>query len=231
MLPWDWVGWGGAHRRSNAARNVSGYVVFVCVCVCVYIGFCCCFGGWFFLQYFQSLEFVAETRILAEMKTKLRGKKFSAEKQIDKHTFFLTVCRCSRKYGNHAVNECEFASKIEGWWSYCSWTFAYFKLFRWRKYMTGPDWSKKFVKPMNINFAFEAKRKLAIFTYGGFVNKVVVSKWLHGTEEECKRSRKQAPTRHKPFKKWHVGISESSTHGALLLKKFCTVFYPEWLLH
>ena len=85
---------------------------------------------------------------------------------------------------------------------------------------------------MNINFAFEAERKLAIFTYGGFVNKAVGSKWLHGTEEEkeeCKRSRKQAPTRHQPFKKWHVGISESSTHGALLLKKFCTVFYPERL--
>ena len=40
-------------------------------------------------------------------------KNFSAERQIDKHTLFLTVCRCSRKYGNHAVNECEFASKID----------------------------------------------------------------------------------------------------------------------
>ena len=38
----------------------------------------------------QSLEFVAETRILAEMKIKNHGKFFfSAEKQIDKHTFFL----------------------------------------------------------------------------------------------------------------------------------------------
>ena len=156
------------------------------------------------------------------------------EKQIDKHTFFLTVRRCSRKYGNHAVNECKFASKIERWWSYCSWTFAYFKLFPWRKYTAGPDWSKKFVKPMNIDFAFKAWRKSAIFTYGGFVNKAVSRKWLHGTEEEeeeCKRPRKQAPSRHQPFKKWHVGISESSTHGALFLKKFCTDFYPERLLH
>ena len=55
---------------------------------------------------------------------------------------------------------------------------------------------------MNIDFAFEAQRKLAIFTYGGFVNKAVGSKWLHGTEEEeeeWKRPRKQAPTRHQPF--------------------------------
>ena len=45
---------------------------------------------------------------------KSRKKFFSAEKQIDKHTFFFkTVRRCSRKYGNHAVNECEFASEIE----------------------------------------------------------------------------------------------------------------------
>ena len=37
--------------------------------------------------------------------------------------------------------------------SYSSLTFAYFKPFPGLKYMTGPDWSKKFVKPMNINFA------------------------------------------------------------------------------
>ena len=62
----------------------------------------------------QSLEFVAETRILAEMKIENHGKLFfSAEKQIDKHNFFLTVHRCSRKNGNHAVNECKFASKIQ----------------------------------------------------------------------------------------------------------------------
>ena len=39
--------------------------------------------------YFQSLEFVAETRILVEMKIENRGKNFfSMEKQIDKHPFF-----------------------------------------------------------------------------------------------------------------------------------------------
>ena len=108
---------------------------------------------------FQSLEFVAETRILAEMKIKNRGKKFFPQKnKLTSILFFFlkTVCRCSRKYGNHAVNECEFASEIERWWSYRSWTFAYFKLFPWRKYTAGHDWSKKFVKPMNIDFAFEA---------------------------------------------------------------------------
>ena len=37
--------------------------------------------------------------------------------------------------------------------SYCSLTFAYSKPFLMLKYMSGPDWSKKFVKPMNIDFA------------------------------------------------------------------------------
>ena len=68
--------------------------------------------------------------------------------------FFLTVRWCSRKYENHAVNECEFASKVNRWWSYRLCSFAYFKLFPWWK--AGPDWYKKLVKPMNIDFAFEA---------------------------------------------------------------------------
>ena len=107
---------------------------------------------------FQSLEFVAETRILAEMKIENRRKKFCGKTNWQAYFFFffLTVRRFSRKYGNHAMNECKFASKIECWWSYRSWTFAYFKLFPWRKYTADPDWSKKFVKPMNIDFAFEA---------------------------------------------------------------------------
>ena len=37
--------------------------------------------------------------------------------------------------------------------SYCSFTLAYFKPFPDLKYTAGPDWSKKFVKPMNIEFA------------------------------------------------------------------------------
>ena len=36
------------------------------------------------------------------------------------------------------------------------------------------------------------------------------------------KPRKQTPTRQQPFKKGRVGVSESSTHGALLLEKvFC----------
>ena len=87
-----------------------------------------------------------------------RGKKiFRRKNKLTSILFFLkTVRQCNRKCGNHSVNECEFARKIECWWSYRSWTFAYFKLFPWRKYTAGPDWSKKFVKPMNIDFAFEA---------------------------------------------------------------------------
>ena len=37
--------------------------------------------------------------------------------------------------------------------TYCSLTSVYFKPFPGLKYMAGPDWSKKFVKPMNIDFA------------------------------------------------------------------------------
>ena len=37
----------------------------------------------------QSLEFVAETRILAEMKIKNRGGKMLRENKIDKRTFFF----------------------------------------------------------------------------------------------------------------------------------------------
>ena len=39
--------------------------------------------------------------------------------------------------------------------SYLSLTFAYFKPFPVLKYTIGPDWSKKFVKPMNIDFAWK----------------------------------------------------------------------------
>ena len=37
--------------------------------------------------------------------------------------------------------------------SYRSLTFVYFKPFLGLKYMASPDWSKKFVRPMNIDFA------------------------------------------------------------------------------
>ena len=37
----------------------------------------------------QSLEFVAETRILAEMKIENRGKNIFLGKKINKYTFFL----------------------------------------------------------------------------------------------------------------------------------------------
>ena len=64
--------------------------------------------------------------------------------------------RVSRKYGNRDVNECEFVVReadrkaLTG--SYRSLTFAYFKPFPGLKF-TASDWSKKFVKPMNIDFA------------------------------------------------------------------------------
>ena len=42
--------------------------------------------------------------------------------------------------------------------------------------MAGPDWSKKFIKPMNIDFAVKAFWKLAVFRYGRFENEAVASK-------------------------------------------------------
>ena len=63
-------------------------------------------------------------------------------------------------------------------------TFAYFKPFPGLKCTAGPDWSKKFVRPMNMDFAFRALRKLAIFRYGGFEFKAVSDKWLQRNDEE-----------------------------------------------
>ena len=65
--------------------------------------------------------------------------------------------RASRKYRKCDMNKCEFVSSeanrraLMG--SYCSLTFAYFKPFQGLKYMAGPDGSKQFVIPMNIDFA------------------------------------------------------------------------------
>ena len=56
----------------------------------------------------------------------------------------------------------------------------------------------------------------------GFEFEAVGDKWLHETnkeEEECMKPRKQTLTRQWLFKKGRVGISESSTHGALFLQK------------
>ena len=58
---------------------------------------------------------------------------------------------------------------------------------------------------MNISFEFKALRKLVIFRYAGF-EFTVSDKWLHKIEEEKKnKTRKQAPIRQQPFKKWCVG--------------------------
>ena len=121
--------------------------------------------------------------------------------------------RVSRKYGHCDVND--------------ALTFAYFKPFFGLRYTAGPDWSRKFVKPMNIDFAFKALRKLAIFQYGGFEFEAVGDKWLHETDEvekECSKPRKQTPIRQQPYRKGCIGISESSTQRALLLEKvFCVL--------
>ena len=70
--------------------------------------------------------------------------------------------RVSRKYGNRDMNDGSLLPAkhdrrpLMG--SYHSLTFAYFKSFPGLKYMAGPDWSKQFVKPMNIDFASKLYR-------------------------------------------------------------------------
>ena len=73
-----------------------------------------------------------------------------------------TATGVSRKYGYRDVNKCEFVASeadcraLMG--SYRSLTFGYFRPLPELKYSAGPDWSKKFVKPMNINIASELYR-------------------------------------------------------------------------
>ena len=59
--------------------------------------------------------------------------------------------------------------------SYRSLTFAYFK--------PHPG--------LNIDFAFKALQKLAIFRYGGYESEAVSDKWLYETKEEEGESRNQ----------------------------------------
>ena len=127
-----------------------------------------------------------------------------------------------------SINECEFVASKANCWAVMKLLFVdicIFHVFSRAEVYGQSGLVKKVFKPMNINFAFEALRKLAIYRYGGFEFKAVCDKWLHKTaekEEECTKQRKQTPTRQQPFKKGHIGISESSTHGALLLEKvFC----------
>ena len=83
---------------------------------------------------------------------------------------------------------------VECWWSYHSFTFAYFKPFLGLKYTASPDWSKKCFKLKNNDFSFEAVQKLAIFRYGRFEFKTISDKWLHKTDEEekeCKKNPKE----------------------------------------
>ena len=64
--------------------------------------------------------------------------------------------RVSRKYGNRDVNDASLLPAkpiLALMGSYHSLTFVYFKPFPGLKYKAGPDWSEKFVKPVNISFA------------------------------------------------------------------------------
>ena len=74
-------------------------------------------------------------------------------------------------------------------------TFAYSKPFPGLKYTASLDWSKQLFKPMNMDFAFEALRKLAILGYGRFKFEIFGDKWLQETVEEEEEWKKQAPIR------------------------------------
>ena len=74
---------------------------------------------------------------------------------MDVHPYFSKYGhRVSRKYGKCDVNECKFVAS-EADRRALMLTVAYFKSFPGLKYTAGPDWSKKFLKPMNIDFASE----------------------------------------------------------------------------
>ena len=75
---------------------------------------------------------------------------------MDVHPYFSKYGhRVSRKYGNGNMNECGLVASghraLMG--SYHWLTFDYFKPFPGLKCTACPDWSKKFAKPMNIDFA------------------------------------------------------------------------------
>ena len=82
---------------------------------------------------------------------------------MDVHQHF-SKCgdRVSRKYRNGNVNECDFvdseADRRTLMGSYRLLAFAHFKPFPGLKYTAGPEWSKKFVKPVNIDFASKLYR-------------------------------------------------------------------------
>ena len=82
---------------------------------------------------------------------KSRKKLFFCGKQIDKHTFFFKQCVGVAESMEITRERMRVCQQNRALMEFCSWTFAYFKLFQWWKYTAGPDWSKKFVKPMNIN--------------------------------------------------------------------------------
>ena len=78
----------------------------------------------------------------------------------DVHPYFSKYGqRVCRKYRNRDMNECEFvaseADRRPLMGSYHSLTFAYFKPYPGLKYTAGPDWSKKFVKPVSIDLALK----------------------------------------------------------------------------
>ena len=59
---------------------------------------------------------------------------------------------------------------------------------------------------MNIDFAFKALHKLAIFRYDGFEFKAVSDKWLHEAkeeEEECKETSSNQTTTIRERMRWH----------------------------
>ena len=134
-----------------------------------------------------------------------------------------------QKVWNCYVNIYEFVSSEVNHWALMELSFIDIWTFPGLLY-AGWSWIVKilFFKPVNSDFAFETSQQWAIFRHGGFEFKAAGDKWLHKTdkeEEKCRKPRKLALTRQQPFKKGRVGISKSSTQGALLLEK---MYYSLW---
>ena len=130
----------------------------------------------------------------------------------------LTFTQGNSRHAYPSVLDC-ICMKIGHWWSYHLLTFAYFKLFPGHKY-GGSDWSKKFSKPMNMDFeSFTEVSHLQIWRV-----KIQSFRWQVAAGNRQRRGRmqetkKRSSNQTATIQETTLGISESSTHGALLLEK------------
>ena len=136
--------------------------------------------------------------------------------------------RVSRRYRNRNMIKCEFGASEVNCWALMELSFVDICIFQ---AISGADWSKHVFKPMNINFAFKALRKLAIFWYGGFeyetLGLAVMAwpSWLPVATRNRQRGGRMQETRETnsdettTVQERTCQHQRSSTHGALLFEK------------